>query len=81
MGQAIQLPETNETSAGLYVGFEPTSARIASGCHIRGCARCGKLTGHRPQDSVGHEVICLNCANDIPTLRRHIDQLAKERGD
>ncbi len=76
--QDIRLP--NETSAGLYVAFNPDRDRVARGCKITTCARCGKLVGHWPQHSLGHEIICLNCANDIPQIRRHIDQLAKERG-
>jgi hypothetical protein len=77
----IQLPGTSETSAGLYVAFKPTSERIASGARITTCKRCGKLVGHRPLDSVGHEIICLGCANDVPTIRRHLDELAKARGE
>jgi hypothetical protein len=77
----IRLPGTSESSAGLYVAFNPTPERIASGAKITMCRRCGKLVGHRPLDSFGHEIICVKCANDIPTIRRHLDELAKARGD
>jgi hypothetical protein len=73
----IRLP--NESANGLYVGFTPIEDRMKAGCKITTCARCGKLTGHWPRDSIGHEIVCLNCASDIPQIRRHIDQLAKER--
>lgn len=66
-------------SAGLYVGFNPTPERIANGCRAIICKRCSKLTGHYPQQSAGHDVICLKCADDVPEIRRHLDQLAKER--
>lgn len=69
------------TSAGIYVAFEPKAERIKRGARYRMCERCGKLVGHWPQDSAGHEIICLHCANDIPAIRSHIDQLAKARGE
>lgn len=77
----IQLPGTDETTAGLYVAFRPTPERIASGARITTCKRCGKLVGHRPLDSMGHEIVCLSCANDISAIRRHLDELAKARGE
>jgi hypothetical protein len=77
--EEIRLPK--ETSAGLYVAFEPKPQRIAEGAKITMCKRCGKIVGHWPRDSIGHEIICLNCANDIPQIRRHLDELAKSRGD
>jgi hypothetical protein len=79
MSDPICLPK--ETSAGLYVAFRPTPERVASGAKITLCARCGALVGHRPADSVGHEIVCLNCANDVPAIRQHIDQLAKARDE
>lgn len=79
MSEQIRLP--NDTNLGLYVAFKPTKERIAKGCYLRPCARCGTLIGHWPQDSAGHEIICLNCANDIPQIRRHLDELAKARGE
>lgn len=75
----IQLP--NESSNGLYVGFNPTQERVTRGCKITMCKRCGELTGHWPRDSIGHEIVCLKCADQIPEIRRHIDQLSKQRGD
>jgi hypothetical protein len=77
----IRLPGTSESSAGLYVAFKPTPERIANGARINTCKRCGKLVGHYPRDSFGHEIICLTCANDIPKIRQHLDQLAKSRGE
>lgn len=74
----IQLP--NATSLGLYVAFKPTAERIGR-CYVTMCSRCSELVGHWPQDSAGHEIICLKCANDIPQIRRHLDELAKSRGD
>jgi hypothetical protein len=79
MSDKIQLPP--ESASGLYVGFSPIPDRVAKGCKITMCKRCGKLTGHWPRDSIGHEIICLNCANDVPQIRQHIDRLAKERGE
>lgn len=79
MTDLIRLPA--ETSAGLYVGFAPIPERVAKGCKITMCKRCGKLTGHWPKDSHGHEIICLKCAQDVPQIRQHIDQLAKDRGE
>ena len=75
----IQLPP--QTSAGLYVAFNPTDVRVKAGCKVALCQRCGKLCGHWPKDSIGHEIICLNCAQDVPAIRQHIDQLAKARGE
>jgi hypothetical protein len=75
----IRLPEAS--SSGLYLGFEPKAERIARGCYITTCRRCQKLIGHWPQDSAGHEIICVNCANEIPAIRRHLDELSKARGD
>ena len=75
----IRLPDTS--ASGLYVAFRPTPERIGKGAKISTCKRCGKLVGHWPRDSIGHEIICLNCANDIPQIRRHIDELAKARGE
>lgn len=77
--QVIRLPD--EGSAGLYVAFEPREDRIAKGAKIGFCRRCGKLVGHWPKDSFGYEIVCLGCANDVPAIRRHIDQLAKARGE
>jgi hypothetical protein len=78
-GQQITLPP--ESSAGLYVAFEPKLERVGRGARITMCKRCGRLVGHWPLDSVGHEIICLKCADDVPQIRRHIDELAKARGD
>jgi hypothetical protein len=75
----IRLPK--ETSNGLYVAFQPKPERVAKGAKITTCKRCGKLVGHWPRDSIGHEIICVGCANDIPTIRQHLDQLAKARGE
>ncbi len=75
----IQLP--NETSAGLYVAFQPKPERISAGAKITTCKRCGRLVGHWPKDSIGHEIVCLSCANDVPAIRRHLDELNKARGD
>lgn len=77
----IRLPGTSETYAGLYVAFKPTPERIAGGARITTCRRCTKLVGHRPLDSLGHEIVCLKCASEVPTIRRHIDELAKARGE
>lgn len=77
----IRLPGTNASSAGLYVAFSPIPERIARGARITTCKRCSKLVGHWPRDSIGHEIICLTCANDIPAIRQHIDELAKARGE
>ena len=77
--QKIQLPA--DSANGLYVAFKPTPERIKKGARITTCKRCGKLCGHWPQDSVGQEIVCLNCANDVPAIRRHLDELAKARGD
>ena len=74
---ATLRPATN----GLYVAFRPTPERVQQGARIATCRRCGKLVGHKPLDSAGHEIICLNCANDVPAIRKHIDQLAKARGE
>lgn len=79
MTDKIQLPAASAN--GLYVGFSPIQQRIQQGCKITMCKRCGKLTGHWPKDSAGHEIICLNCAYDVPQIRQHIDRLAKERGE
>ena len=73
----IRVPK--EPTSGVYVGFTPIQERIDRGCKITTCARCGKLTGHWPRDSIGHEIVCLNCASDIPQIRQRIDQLARER--
>lgn len=67
--------------AGIYVAFEARPDRISKGARAALCNRCGKLVAHHPLDSVGHELVCLNCANDIPQIREHIDRLAKERGE
>lgn len=74
----IRLP--SESSAGLYVAFRPTPERITAGAKITTCKRCGRLVGHHPRDSLGYEIVCLNCANDVQQIRRHIDELAKARG-
>jgi hypothetical protein len=66
-------------TAGIYVAFEATPGRVEKGCRITTCNRCGKLAGHWPQQSAGHEIICLGCADQIPAIRQHIDQLARER--
>lgn len=79
MTKTIQLPA--ESSQGLYVGFAPIKSRVEQGCKITMCKRCGKLTGHWPRDSIGYEIVCLSCANDVPQIRQRIDQLAKERGE
>jgi hypothetical protein len=65
----------------IYVGFSPIQQRVAKGCKITICKRCGKLTGHWPKDSIGSDVICLNCAYAIQPIREHVDRLAKERGE
>jgi hypothetical protein len=81
MTKEIRLPSVSESSAGLYVAFTPTPERIAQGARITTCHRCMKIVGHHPRDSFGHEIICLSCGNDIPAIRRHIDELAKARGE
>lgn len=73
--------DLNEGHAGLYVAFKPTQERIQRGARVGTCRRCGKLVGHHPRDSAGHEIICLNCAYDVKAIRQHIDQLAKARGE
>lgn len=79
LNEVIRLPQ--EGTAGLYVAFKPTPERMAKGARVSTCWRCTNIVGHYPQDSTGHEIICLSCANDIPTIRRHLDELAKQRGD
>jgi hypothetical protein len=74
----IQLPA--DSPQGLYVAFAPLQDRVKDGARITCCNRCGKLVGHWPRDSFGHEIVCLNCAADVPQIREHIDSLAKERG-
>jgi hypothetical protein len=66
--------------APLYVGFLPTKERIAKGARVTTCRRCPDFVCHYPVDSVGYDVICLKCANDVPAIRKHIDELAKTRG-
>lgn len=78
-GDEIRLP--TENASGLYVAFKPMPERIKAGARITTCKRCSKLVGHWPRDSVGHEIVCLGCANTIPAIRRHLDELAKARGD
>ena len=73
------MSELIQAKAGLYVAFNPTPERIAKGARVRMCERCGTLVGHWPQDSAGHEIICLKCADQIPAIRRHLDELAKAR--
>jgi hypothetical protein len=75
----INLP--NATSAGLYVAFRPTVERMARGARVTTCHRCPTVVGHYPRDSAGYEIVCLKCANDVPSIRRHIDELAKARGE
>jgi len=75
--EPIRLPK--ESANGLYVAFEPTPERVARGARYGFCRRCGKIIGHWPQQSAGHEVICLNCAHDVPAIHRHLEQLAKSR--
>ena len=77
--ETIKLPEAS--NAGLYVAFNPTHERVSRGAKVALCNRCGKLVGHWPRDSIGHEIICLGCGNDIPAIRQRIDQLAKARGE
>lgn len=77
--ETIRLPD--EGSAGVYVAFRPTRERTEKGAKIALCNRCGKLVGHHPRDSFGHEIICLRCADDIPAIRQRLDQLAKARGE
>lgn len=77
----IRLPGTNATSAGLYVAFRATPERVEKGAKISTCNRCGELVGHYPKDSIGHEIVCLTCAIEVPQIRQHIDQIAKSRGE
>jgi hypothetical protein len=77
--KVIQLPEENTN--GLYVGFRLTPERIGKGAYATTCKRCSKFVGHYPVDSVGHDVICLSCADEIPAIRKHMDELAKARGE
>ena len=72
---------TSSSPNGLYVAFKPTNQRLERGAKVGVCARCPAIIAHFPRDSQGHEVICLKCANDIPQIARHLDRLAKARGD
>lgn len=74
MSEEIRLP-----TSGLYVAFAPNPDRVARGARYSVCNRCSTIVGHWPQDSAGHEIICLACANEIPAIRQHIDELAKAR--
>lgn len=75
------IEPASPSSNGLYVGFRPTPERMARGAYAATCKRCSEIVGHWPRESVGHEIICLKCANDIPAIRRHLDELAKTRGE
>lgn len=75
----IKLP--NDTRRGLYVAFRLTPDRMSRGAMLATCHRCTNIVGHYPLDSDGYEIVCLKCANDVPAIRRHIDEIAKERGE
>ena len=73
----VFLPGDTRTS--LYVGFRPTPERVAAGAKVTACARCSAWVGHKPQESVGTEIVCLKCANDVPAIREHMDAISKGR--
>lgn len=75
----IKLPSAS--SNGLYVGFRATPERIKQGAYVTICKRCPAVVGHWPLDSCGYEVICLKCAHAVPAIERHMEELAKERGE